>query len=100
MPPDHDFVLEFDGSPNNYRLHVSSLSGEASADISFDPAALDINLDTLQAQVLSTALKSRSLVPELERPIRQIGRKLFELIFSASVWALFLSSRNEAERSG
>jgi thioredoxin len=100
VPAIHDFVLEFDGSPGQYRLHVSSLAGEETADIEFDPVSLDINLDTLQAQVLATALKSRSLVPELERPIRRIGRELFELIFPAPVRALFLSSRNEAERSG
>jgi len=39
-------------------------------------------------------------VPELERPLREVGQALFGAVFAPSAGALFLSSRNEAERAG
>ena len=58
-------------------------------------------LETLQARVLASATTSRTLrVPELEQPLRQVGRALFQAVFQPAVGALFLSSRNEAERAG
>jgi hypothetical protein len=98
---DRDFVIELDGQPGSYRLHVSSPAGDDNADVRLDPADLGVDLDTLQAQVLASAATSRSMrVPELERPLRQVGRVLFGAVFQASAGALFLSSRNEVERAG
>ena len=100
MPQDRDFVIELDGQPGSYRLHVSSPAGDGSVDVGLDPARLGVDLDTLQARVLASATTSRSIVPELERPLRQVGQALFEAVFQASAGALFLSSRNEVERGG
>ena len=100
MPQDRDFVIELDGQPGRYRLHVSSPAGDDSVDVGLDPARLGADLDTLQAQVLASATTSRSArVPELERPLRQVGQALFGAVFQASAGALFLSSRNEVERA-
>ena len=101
MSQERDFVIELDGQPGSYRLHVSSPAGDDSVDIGLDPDRLGVDLDTLQAQVLASATTSRSMrVPELERPLRQVGQALFEAVFKASIGALFLSSRNEVERAG
>ena len=101
MSQDRDFVLELDGQPGSYRLHVSSPAGDDSVDIGLDPARLGVDLDMLQARVLASATTSRSMrVPELERPLREVGQALFEAVFQASAGALFLSSRNEVERAG
>jgi Tol biopolymer transport system component len=98
---DRDFVIELDGQPGSYRLHVSSPAGDDSVGVGLDPARLGVDLDTLQAQVLASAATSRSMrVPELERPLREVGQTLFEAVFQASAGALFLSSRNEVERAG
>jgi WD40 repeat protein len=98
---DRDFVIELDGQPGSYRLHVSSPSGDHSVDVGLDPARLGVDSDTLQAQVLASAATSRSMrVPELERPLREVGQALFDAVFHASAGALFLSSRNEVERAG
>jgi len=93
-------VIELEGRPGSYRLHVSSPAGEDSVDVGFDPASLGVDLDTLQARVLASAAMSRAVVPELERPLRRVGQALFEMVFEASTGALFLSSRNEVERAG
>ena len=69
--------------------------------VGLDPARLGVDLDTLQAHVLASAVATRSMrVPELERPLREVGQALFEAVFQASTGALFLSSRNEVERAG
>lgn len=101
MSQERDFVIEMDGQPGNYRLHVSSPAGDDSVHVGLDPARLGVDLDTLQAHVLASAAMSRSMrVPELERPLREVGQALFEAVFQASTGALFLSSRNEVERAG
>jgi CHAT domain-containing protein len=98
---DRDFVLELDGQPGSYRLHVSSPAGDDSMHVGLDPARLGVDLDMLQAQVLASAATSRSMrVPELERPLREVGQALFDAVFQASAGALFLSSRNEVEGAG
>jgi hypothetical protein len=100
VPPDRDFVIELDGRSGSYRLHVSSPAGDASVDVGLDPAQLGVDLDALQTRVLASATRSRALVPELERPLRQAGQALFQAVFPASAGALFLSSRNEVEQAG
>lgn len=80
MSQDHDFVIELDGQPGSYRLHVSSPAGDDSMDVGLDPAGLGVDLDTLQARVLASAATSRSMrVPELERPLRKVGQVLAPL---------------------
>ena len=101
VPQDRDFVIELDGQPGSYRLHVSSPAGDDSVDVGLNPADLGVDLEALQARVLASATTSRSVtVPELERPLRQMGQALFEALFQASAGALFFSSRNEVEQAG
>ncbi|MFC7266793.1 hypothetical protein [Streptomyces lutosisoli] len=100
MVQDRDFVIELDGQPGSYRLHVSSPAGDDSVDLDFDPASLGVDLDALQVRVLASAASSRAVVPELERPLRKVGQALFAAVFQASSGALFLSSRNDVERAG
>jgi WD40 repeat protein len=102
MLQDRDFVIELDGQPGRYRLHVSSPAGDDSVDVGLDPASLGADLlEVLQARVLASATTSRSMrVPELERPLRGVGQALFEAVFQPSASALFLSSRNQVEQAG
>lgn len=93
-------MLELDGQPGSYRLHVSSPAGDDSVDVGFDPACLGVDLGALQERLLDSATRSPAVVPELGGPLRRVGEALFEAVFQASVRALFLSSRNEVERAG
>ena len=102
MPQDREFLIELDGQPGAYRVHVSSPAGDESVNVGFDPASLGVDLlEMLQARVLASATTSHSMrAVELERPLRGVGQALFEAVFQASAGALFLSSRNEVERTG
>ena len=102
VPQDREFVIELDGQPGGYRVHVSSPAGDESVNVGFDPASLGVDLlEMLQARVLASAATSHSMrAGELERPLRGVGQALFEAVFQASAGALFLSSRNEVERTG
>jgi hypothetical protein len=100
VSPDRDFVIELDGRPGSYRLHVSSPAGNDSLDVDFRPACLEVDLDMMQAQVLASATRRRSVAPELERPLRRVGEALFETVFRAPARALFSSSRNQVEGAG
>jgi tetratricopeptide (TPR) repeat protein len=93
---DWEFEIELASRADGYQLRVRSPAGDADTDITFDPARLGVDLQTLQARVLASATESRK-VPELEGPLRQVGQALFEAVFQASAGALFLSSRNQAE---
>jgi CHAT domain len=98
---DRDFVIQLDGLPGRYRLHVSSPAGDETVDIGLDSALLGLDPEVLQARVLASAVIGRAgRVPELERPLREAGQALFDAVFQGSAGALFLSSRNEAERAG
>ena len=101
MSQDRDFVIRLDGQPGRYRLHVSSPAGDGTLDVELDPVRLGVDREFFQAQILASAVTSRSRqVPELERPLRETGRALFREVFQGPAEALFVSSRNEAERAG
>jgi CHAT domain/WD domain, G-beta repeat len=100
LSQDRDFVIELDGRPGSYRLHVASPAGDGSLDIGFDPKCLAVGLDMVQAQILASATRSRSAMTQLEQPLRRVGEALFETVFQAPIRALFLSSRNEVEGAG
>lgn len=97
MSPDRDFVVEIDGSgPNEYRIRVRSSAGESAKVVEFDPVTLVGDLTSVQDSVIrssSTGLGSRDL-----SRLNEIGAGLFEAIFSGDAAALFMASRNEAER--
>jgi len=42
---DRDFVIELDGQPGSYRLHVSSPAGDDSVTVGLDPARLGLDLE-------------------------------------------------------
>ena len=56
---------------------VSSDAGEASASVALDAAALVSQRDKLQWAVLASGVASRGVLPETERPVRDIGQQLF-----------------------
>lgn len=100
MSAEFDFVLEMSEAPGGYCVEVSSPCGEDRAIADIDAHELLGRLPSLQAAVLGSASRSRSVGTELEAPARQVGGMLFEAVFQSSVQALYLSSRQKAREHG
>ncbi len=62
---------------------VRSPAGEASAEISFDPAALLGRRRELQHALLASAVPARRYLSEVEQPIRDVGESLFGALLGA-----------------
>ncbi|MFJ3961780.1 CHAT domain-containing protein [Streptomyces sp. NPDC090036] len=100
MSAEFDFVLEMSEAPGGYCVEVSSPCGEDRAIADIDAHELLGRLPSLQAAVLGSASRSRSVGTELEAPAREVGGMLFEAVFQSSVQALYLSSRQKAREHG
>jgi CHAT domain len=66
------------GTPGKFSVEVvASPAGEASVAVNIDVDALLARREQLQWAVLASAIPSRRILPETERPVREIGRVLF-----------------------
>jgi CHAT domain len=62
----------------SFRVEVmASPAGEASVEVALDVEALLARRSQLQQAVLASAVSSRRLLPETERPLREVGQMLF-----------------------
>ncbi|MEU2062830.1 CHAT domain-containing protein [Streptomyces sp. NPDC013455] len=87
-------------APGGYRIEVSSPCGEDTAVAGIDADALLERLPSLEAAVLGSAARSRSLGAGMEAPARQVGGTLFDSVFQSAIKALYLSSRQKAQERG
>ena len=62
---------------------LKSPAGEASAEISFDPAALLGRRRELQHALLASAVPARRYLSEAEQPVRDVGESLFSALLGA-----------------
>ncbi|ANP50842.1 WD40 repeat protein [Streptomyces griseochromogenes] len=100
MAADSDFVLEMSEASDGYRIEVSSPCGQDSAIADIDAEDLLNRLPALEAAVLGSAARSRSVGTELEAPARQVGGILFDAVFQSAIRALYLASRQTAQEHG
>jgi hypothetical protein len=80
-------VLELDvssaGTPGKYKVDViQSPAGEASATFELEPAQFIDRLDGLQQTLLASSVPSRRLLSRGETSVRDVGRRLFDALFS------------------
>ena len=71
---------------------VSSAAGEASASVTLNMDGLLSQRERLQSAVLASSVVSRRVLPETERPVREIG----QLLFAATLGAGEVSGRYRA----
>jgi molecular chaperone DnaK len=65
-------------APGSFMVEVvSSAAGEASASVPLDVDGLLSQRERLQSAVLASSVASRRVLPETERPVREIGQLLF-----------------------
>ena len=81
-------ILELDivraGVPDQYQARViESPAGNASATLQLDASSLRRRLPELQQTLLASSVPSRRVVSRSEATVREIGRQLFEALFSS-----------------
>ena len=71
-------------APGVFRVEVvASPAGEASAAVELDAESLLARHEQLQQAVLASAVASRRVLPETERPVREVGEVLFAGLLGA-----------------
>ncbi|GGX63767.1 hypothetical protein GCM10010324_05690 [Streptomyces hiroshimensis] len=92
-----DFVLEVSGGPGGqYTVAVSSPAGEGSLSVALDTDAIGARLADLQRAVLASSVTPRAAALGLERPVREVGERLFRTVFGGHLRGLYLASRQRA----
>ena len=72
------------GAPGMFKVEVvASPAGEASATVELDADALLARRGLLQQAVLASAVPRRRVLPETERPVREVGELLFAGLLGA-----------------
>lgn len=73
-----DLAIRRSGEPGRFAVEVlSSEAGEATSSVALDVDELLTKRERLQWAVLASAVASRRVIPETERPVREIGKRLF-----------------------
>jgi hypothetical protein len=73
-----EVAIRHSGMPGIFQVEiVASPAGEASVTVELDVDALLARRGQLQQAVLASAVSSRRVLPETERPVREIGQVLF-----------------------
>ena len=62
---------------------VRSPAGEASAEVGLDVEALLARREQLEHAVLASAVVSRAILPQIERPLREVGQALFSVLLGS-----------------
>ena len=65
---------------------VRSPAGEASAEVALDTEALLARREQLEHAVLASAVVSRAILPQIERPLREVGETLFSACHLPGAW--------------
>jgi hypothetical protein len=79
-----DLAIRRSGGPGRFDVEiVSSEAGEATSSVALDVDELLTQRERLQWAVLASAVASRRVIPETERPVREIGHRLFSTLLGA-----------------
>ncbi|MGH3932280.1 MAG: hypothetical protein ACRDTF_20145, partial [Pseudonocardiaceae bacterium] len=94
-----DFELEIgSGTGHTYPVAARAPGGEAAATmrLPFASAELDHRLTVVRDKVLASSAVLRSAPTADERPVRELGQRLFEALFTDDVRSLYVASRQRA----
>lgn len=89
-------------APDEYQVQViQSPAGEATADVRLPSRPVLAARSHMQQALLASAVASRRLVSDVERPVRELGHELFMALFSpAAVSSRFRASSAIADERG
>jgi CHAT domain len=72
------------GQAGSFRVEVvRSPAGEARAEVSLDVEALLARREQLEQAILASAVASRAVLPQTERPLREVGQTLFSALLGS-----------------
>ncbi len=100
MGSDLEIEIREGTSPGTYVVEVDSPAGTATGKMRLDATAILDRRRELAASVLASAVTSRSTFSTMERPVRDVGRKLFKALFAGPVYGRYTASLQEASRRG
>ena len=88
-------------SAGNYVVRVirAPTGGEPSGSLKLDVEEILSMLPVLEATVLASAVLRRS-VPVAEQPVREVGRRLFEALFTGPVYGMYRASLAVVQERG
>src|SRR5689334_6889802 len=94
---DAEFGLDVSRGPGSgeYTVRVVSAAsgGKPQSTFALDLAALEELSRTLESTVLASAARARGrMVPELEKPLREMGSRLFQVLFAGPIGTTYRSS--------
>jgi serine/threonine protein phosphatase PrpC len=83
-----EVAIRHGGTPGTFGVEiVSSPAGEASASVTLDVDDLLARRERLQWAVLASAVASRRVLPETERPVQEMGKLLFAALLGTGAVA-------------
>lgn len=90
------------GQAGSFRVEVvRSPAGEARAEVALDVEALLARREQLEQAILASAVASRAILPQTERPLREVGQMLFTaLLGSGDVAGRYRASAALASERG
>jgi tetratricopeptide (TPR) repeat protein len=99
---DIELELSAGSAQGDYLVRVirAAAGGEPSGTLQLDVNDLLARRDQLEATVLASAVAARRSVPVAEQPVRQVGRQLFEAVFTGPVYGTYRASLGVAQQRG
>ena len=98
-----DIELEIAGSEaGNYAVRVirAAAGGEPVGTLDLDVEDVLSRRQLLESTVLASAVPRRSSVPAAEQPVREVGRQLFQALFTGPVYGTYRASLGVAQERG
>ena len=89
------------GRAHNYTVRVvrAAAGGEPVGSLELDAAEILSTRDLLESTLLASAVSHRS-VSAAEQPLREVGRRLFEALFTGPVYGTYRASLGAAQQRG
>ncbi len=82
------------------RVVRSAGGGEPSGRLVVDAAEILARHRELQTAVLASSVSARSMVTSVEQPVREVGQRLFEALFSGPVYGAYRASLGAVQQGG
>ncbi|MCX2931191.1 CHAT domain-containing protein [Mycobacterium sp. CVI_P3] len=102
MSSDIELEIGAGPSPDEFTIRVvrAVSGGEQSANTRLDVDGILRGRDALESTVLASAVAGRRIASAGERQLQQVGRQLFEALFSGPVYGAYRASLGAAQQQG